>query len=309
MSSLITKLNKRRSAASQKPQTPKTRKAAAKKQPRKKPTVVAKSKKVNLTHETKRGGSAKLVKLAKPKVAKKSSAKSAVREKTVSGRAAKPAKGKAPATRHSRAASPKTARKVRGKQSIRRHGIERGSHRPKLTVRVEQEVKKPPSPKTMAGIRAFELALKSFNRQDFLAAKTSFELILNQFSDQPDIVSPVRTYLAICDQKLAKSTAPVRGVEPLYNQGVFEFNRGNTQAAITVFEKALKLEPRADHVLYSLATAYAKAGNTGKALESLRRAIALSPVHRSHSRHDPDFAMLRDNPDFQRLSGLDLEFS
>ncbi|MGH9763330.1 MAG: TPR end-of-group domain-containing protein, partial [Blastocatellia bacterium] len=45
------------------------------------------------------------------------------------------------------------------------------------------------------------------------------------------------------------------------------------------------------------------------ALESLRRAIALSPVHRSHSRHDQDFAMLRDNPDFQRLSGLDMEFS
>ena len=78
-----------------------------------------------------------------------------------------------------------------------------------------------------------------------------------------------------------------RNVDALYNQGVFELNKGNTSGAIELFEKALKVEPRADHVYYSLAAA-----------------ITIRPVQRSHARRDLDFASLRNDQDFQQLTGF-----
>jgi len=156
-------------------------------------------------------------------------------------------------------------------------------------------------------VRAFEQALRQFNRHDFGGAKSAFEGLLSKFSDQAEIVARVRTYLAICEQRLGRSPSVPRNVDALYNQGVLELNRGNTNDAIELFEKALKVEPRADHVYYSLAAAYARLTDTSKALDALRRAIGIRPVQRSHARRDLDFASLRTNEDFQQLTGFEFD--
>ena len=75
-------------------------------------------------------------------------------------------------------------------------------------------------------------------------------------------------------------------------------------AELELFEKALKVEPRADHVYYSLAAAYARLDNVQKALDALRHAIGIRPVHRSHARKDLDFAGLRTDENFQQLTGF-----
>ncbi|MFY9571300.1 MAG: tetratricopeptide repeat protein [Blastocatellia bacterium] len=146
--------------------------------------------------------------------------------------------------------------------------------------------------------------MKLFNRHDFSAAKAAFETLLAKFPEQAEIVARVRTYLAICDQRLARVPSVPRNADALYNQGVFELNKGNITEAIELFEKALKVEPRADHVYYSLAAAYARLNETTKALEALRRAIGIRPVQRSHARRDLDFVGLRSNEDFQQLTGF-----
>jgi tetratricopeptide (TPR) repeat protein len=145
--------------------------------------------------------------------------------------------------------------------------------------------------------------LKLFNRHDLGSAKGAFESVLEKFGDQAEVLARARTYLAICDQRLSKTPAAPRNVDGLYNQGVFEFNRGNTLEAIELFEKALKADPRADHVLYSLAAANARLRNVDRSIESLRRAIGLRHVHRSHARSDLDFISLRDNEEFRQLTG------
>ena len=169
--------------------------------------------------------------------------------------------------------------------------------------------KKPPSPGTLAAVRAFEQALRLFNRHDFGPAKSAFVSVLSKFAEQAEIVARARTYLAICEQRLARSPSVPRNPDALYNQGVFELNRGDTDEAIGLFEKALKVEPRADHVFYSLAAAYARLNDTSKAMDALRRAIGIRPVHRSHARRDLDFVGLRGNEDFQQLTGFGFDLT
>jgi tetratricopeptide (TPR) repeat protein len=162
---------------------------------------------------------------------------------------------------------------------------------------------------TLNAVRAFEQALKAFNKQDFANAKTLFESILEKFGDQADIVARSRTYLRICEQRLARTPSLPRNPDALYDQGVFELNKNNFRAAIEMFEKSLRAQPRADHVIYSLAAAHARLNDIPRALDALRRAISLRPVHRSHARRDLDFASLRNNHDFQQLTGFGYDYS
>ncbi|MFY9609128.1 MAG: tetratricopeptide repeat protein [Blastocatellia bacterium] len=180
-----------------------------------------------------------------------------------------------------------------------------GSRRLPLAVKLPPPPpKKPPAPGTLAAVRAFEQALRLFNRHDYGSAKSAFEGLQTKFGDEAEVVARARTYLAICEQRLGRAPAAPRNADALYDQGVFEFNRGAIREAIELFEKALRVDPRADHVFYSLAAAHARLSDSPKALDALRRAIAIRPVHRPHARRDLDFANLRSNEEFQSLTGF-----
>jgi tetratricopeptide (TPR) repeat protein len=313
MSSLITKASKSRSSASKKIQAIKGKKAASRKPAR--PGRITAAPKAQKTAKNKKTVIAKkrlqpkksqqTVSLKKTSSRLAASAKKLTRKKTV----AKPAasKSKRPVV----ASHPK--KKV-AKAPVRKPVVSRAKAKSRRALLARRRAfapkplpappKKPPSPGTLAAVRAFEQALRVFNRQDFVTAKSAFHSLLDKFADQADIVARVRTYLAICDQRLARTPSTPRNSDALYDRGVFEFNRGNTAEAIESFEKALKVEPRADHVLYSLAAAYARLNNVTKALEALRHAIGIRPAHRSHARRDLDFAGLRSDESFQQLTGF-----
>jgi hypothetical protein len=279
MGSLVTKANKSRSAASQKLRATKGKKA-----PSKKPLRPGK---ITAAPKAKKAAVSKSKKAATPA------------RKQATG-VSKKALPKKPALR---AAASKPTKKAAPKQ------VRPAARARAASAKAVQPPKKAPSPGALAAVRAFEQALKVFNRHDFSAARSAFESILDKFGDQAEIVARARTYLTISEQRLARTPAVPRNPDALYDQGVFELNRGNAQLAIELFEKALKAEPRAAHVLYSLAAACARVNDQTKAIESLRRAISIQPVHRSHARRDLDFVSLRTNETFQQLVGLGYDFN
>lgn len=304
MSSLITKATKRGSSASQKIRATKGKKAPSRKPKRpgritaapkaKKPAIGKKllhAKKSKQTTAAKKLGGRQIKKV----VQKKKPATVVLAKRSKAAVAKRPSPKKPPAKV---AAVKKRAPTPQSRKALlaRRRAL--------VPKPLPAPPKKPPSPGTLAAVRAFEQALRLFNRQDFGPAKSAFLSLLSKFADQAEIVARVRTYLAICEQRLARSPATPRNPDALYNQGVFELNKGNTAEAIELFEKALKAEPRADHVYYSLAAGYARLDDVPKAMDALRRAIAIRPVHRSHARRDLDFAGLRSNEDFQQLTGF-----
>jgi len=302
MSSLITKATKRRSTAPQKIRATKGKKAASRKPAR--PGRITAAPKAKKAVAPKRPSPAKKMKPgsavkkatahpSKKQLMKKKTVKSPAKQVKSHAKKARPAK-KLAARNPSRASKPKiSSRKVL--IAKRRTPVPKAAPPPP---------KKPPSPGTLAAVRAFEQALRLFNKHDFAAAKPAFQSLVSKFAEQLEILARVRTYLVICDQRLARTPSVPRNPDALYDQGVVEFNKGNTTGAIELFQKALKADPRADHVHYSLAAAHARLEDAPKALDSLRRAIGLRPIHRSHARRDLDLASLRGNEDFQQLTGF-----
>jgi hypothetical protein len=184
---------------------------------------------------------------------------------------------------------------------------------PRLPLIVNQAPTPPDSPRrpvTSGALRAFEQAVKVFNRRHFGDAKTMFESVLLKFPGDLEVVARTQMYIQVCKQKLeheSRSSAP-HNAEELYDHGVFALNIGDFTQARAFFEKALRLHPDEPHLLYSLAATHAQTGSHEEALLYLKRSIQIQPRFRAQAYNDVDFSGLRDNRKFLELVGLTSPF-
>ncbi|MET0648529.1 MAG: tetratricopeptide repeat protein, partial [Pyrinomonadaceae bacterium] len=158
-----------------------------------------------------------------------------------------------------------------------------------------------PSRDEAAALQAFERAHKDFTRGNFTAAREHFRSLIEQHSGVSEVAARARIYLNIAETRLRTEAALPRDPDSLYDRGVIELNRGDFVAAQELFERALKRDPDAADTHYALAAARARLGSVESALQSLERAVELKPVLRVRAQADADLAMLRNDPEFERI--------
>ena len=202
----------------------------------------------------------------------------------------------------------KSQKKIVVKKQVKAKSLRR------LSMIVSQAAPTPPeTPRhlvTSGALRAFEQAVKVFNRRRFEDAKTMFESVLSKFPGDLEVVARTQMYIQVCKQKLeheSRTSAP-HNADELYDHGVFALNIGDFTQARVFFEKALRLHPDEPHLLYSLAATHAKTGSHEEALIYLKRSIQIQPRFRAQAYNDADFSELRDNRKFLELVGLTSPF-
>jgi tetratricopeptide (TPR) repeat protein len=232
---------------------------------------------------------AKPVKKAAPKPSKPLKSRPATPAKSTK-KAAPPAK-KAQTQKRPAAPAPKPAASKSAK-----------AHAP--AARPARHTPAPPKQPTRdeaAALKAFERAHKEFTRGRFSEARVLFRQLIEQHGGVAEVTARARTYLAIAEARLRSESALPRDAESLYDRGVIELNRGDYVAAQEMFERALKREPEAADIHYALAATRARLGAVEPALQSLERALALKSSLRVRIPHDPDLALLRNEPEYERL--------
>jgi tetratricopeptide (TPR) repeat protein len=172
---------------------------------------------------------------------------------------------------------------------------------PKPTPRPAPAQPRQPSRDEAAALKAFERAHKDFTRGNFSAAREHFRALIEQHAGVSEVAARARTYLNIAETRLRTEAALPRDPDSLYDRGVIELNRGDFVAAQELFERALKRDPDAADTHYALAAARARLGSVESALQSLERAVELKPVLRVRAQADADLAMLRNDPEFERI--------
>lgn len=158
------------------------------------------------------------------------------------------------------------------------------------------------------GLKAFEQALKVFNRRQFAEAKEMFEALQHRFPHEVEINARAQTYIQICNQKMPRPSASPRDAEELYDRGVIALNIGDFTQARSLFEKALRLRPNEPHLLYSLAATHAQTGARDEALDYLHRSIQIQPRYRAQAMNDADFSELYEDKRFLEILGVSSPF-
>jgi tetratricopeptide (TPR) repeat protein len=148
-------------------------------------------------------------------------------------------------------------------------------------------------------LSTFEAAMKLFHARDFRQAKERFQQAAG--GPERDVANRARLHIAMCERRLGKPDVDLKSAEDHYNYGVAMLNTRNVAEARGHLEKALQMDPEADHIHYALAAALALGGDAPGAFESLRRAIELEPRNRLLARQDADLAHVVNQPPFDSL--------
>jgi hypothetical protein len=283
-----------RSAAKAKTMTPKpaktTQKAVTGKRPvgrpRKNP-VLDETKKSTLTKTAAKSSESSLkTKVKEVKVRAKVSVRTKARAESITK----------PPVKHAKSAN--TIQPGKASTKVRR----------KIVLPIKIAPPPPPAPPrrvmTAGALRAFEHAVRVFNRRHFDEAKPMFENLLVKFPGEVEIIARTQMYLQVCNQKLSQTQSAPHNADELYDRGVYALNIGDFSQAKTFFEKALRLKPEEPYLLYSLAATHAQTGAMDQALDYLKRAFQIQPRYRTQALHDADFSGLRENKQFLELLGL-----
>ncbi|HVN82452.1 MAG TPA: tetratricopeptide repeat protein [Terriglobia bacterium] len=149
-----------------------------------------------------------------------------------------------------------------------------------------------------AALRQYESAIKLMYSQDFEGARTIFIKIIGTNPDDKEIQERVKTHLRLCEQKMARRPSAPKTLEEHYDVGVALMNQGRYEEARDHYQKALKLNPQSDFVIYAIAALSCRTGDLDNALTSLKAAIQLRPDNRYLAQHDSDFEPLMQDARF-----------
>jgi tetratricopeptide (TPR) repeat protein len=154
-----------------------------------------------------------------------------------------------------------------------------------------------------AALDTFTKALAALQKQDWKAAAAQLADVV-ETSDTPELRDRARQYLNAVESRAAGGKPGGAGADtdPLL-AAVYEKNRGNLEGALALCRSEGR-ERKHEGFAYLAASIHATEGRAAEAAEALRTAIELNPTNRIHAFHDPDFAELRHEREFQQLFGL-----
>jgi len=147
-------------------------------------------------------------------------------------------------------------------------------------------------------VQAYVEALDQLRKRHYAEAVDGFKSILKNHPQEKEIGDRCRTYIRVCERDMGEKVMPLKRVDDYYYQGILETNRQQYDEALKHLDRAQKLDPRDDRVVYAIASTQSLRGDRELALAALKEAIDLNAFNRIQAQQDPDFDPLRDDDAF-----------
>lgn len=159
-----------------------------------------------------------------------------------------------------------------------------------------------PSKQFAGAVAALEAGIKLMYAEDYGKAVKAFNKVILDYPEEPEIQASAKARVHACEMKIQEQRRTVlKSADDHYNVAVAFLNGGQLDSAVTHLQSALKLAPKADHILYAIAAASALKGNKDQALTYLKQAIDHRAENRFQAAVDPDFAALSEEQSFKDL--------
>src|SRR6201982_4255753 len=133
-------------------------------------------------------------------------------------------------------------------------------------------------PRVQAQLKVYDEALSLFRQQKFQRAKQELEKVVA--GPSKELADRARMHIKIAEQRMKPSQEQnPRNFEEHYQRGVAMMNLGRWDDARESLDRARKLAPKADHIVYALAALDCLTGEADAALAHLKIAIELRGAH------------------------------
>ena len=163
-------------------------------------------------------------------------------------------------------------------------------------------IPRPPSKQFAGAVASLEAGIKLMYSEDYAKAVKAFNKVIAEYPEEPEIQASAKARIHACEKKLQERARTVyRTADDHYNVAVALMNSGDLDEAMEHLQSALKLAPKADHVLYAMAAANALKGNQDQALSYLKQSIHHRAENRFQALQDNDFAVLAEEQAFKDL--------
>ncbi len=166
-----------------------------------------------------------------------------------------------------------------------------------------------PDPVKTASVKQYEAAIKLLYSQEFERARTALEKIVKAYPEDKELLERVKSHIRLCEQRTSRRPPAPKTVEDYYNLAVALMNENRYNESLEQLNKALRVSPNCDYVVYALAALCSRSGDLDNALKYLGTAIKLKPENRFLAQHDSDFEPLAHDARFtsivfpERLAG------
>jgi len=172
----------------------------------------------------------------------------------------------------------------------------------KLQPKAPPKIERVPSKQFTGAVAALEAGIKLMYAEDYAKAVKAFNKVIAEYPEEPEIQASAKARIHACEKKLQERARTVfRSADDHYNVAVALMNSGDLATAVTHLHSALKLAPKADHILYAMAAANALQGNRDQALSYLKQSIHHRAENRFQAVQDTDFAVLAEEQAFKDL--------
>ena len=241
---------------------------------------------------------------SKARVAKKN-ASSAKKAKTTKKVASKPQttknKTKAVSKKTTKKATASKARKAATVKTSKASKAKIASA--KSSNKTSAEKAKPRRSNFTAAVKVYESGFKLMHAEKFEKARETFASLVDDYPEETELLDRAHVLIHVCQKRLreAKKSPKLKSADDFYEFAVAEMNRRELDDALDHLQQALRMSPRADHVLYALAAVSALRNERDQALEFLQQSIKYRDENRFLAINDVDFESLSDDPEFIQL--------
>jgi tetratricopeptide (TPR) repeat protein len=162
----------------------------------------------------------------------------------------------------------------------------------------------PPAPRKPGYYEAlamYENGVRALQRHNYHGAATQFRTIMERYPEERELQERSHLYLRVCERETARQPPTPQTPQERVYAATVALNAGDTGAALDHLRRALTDSPDSDHAHYIMSVALASKGDSARALEHLRQAISLNPENRALARQDPDLEPVRMADEFREL--------
>jgi len=139
--------------------------------------------------------------------------------------------------------------------------------------------------------------------EKFEKARDTFASLVDEYPEETELLDRAHVLIHVCQKRLreTKKSPKLKSADDFYEFAIAEMNRRELDDALEHLQQALRMSPRADHVLYALAAVSALRNERDQALEFLQQSIKYRDENRFLAINDVDFESLSDDPEFIQL--------